>query len=150
IAAPFALGFGICRALRVKEFTARTCWVLLSIFVAFAPFATKIVQQEKYGYRNEDKEWVSVADVLDTVDPDTKLPMKVDAADKRVSRLDLSDSQIKRLGDKFVLAQDEKIEVVKRTTFDISRWKDALSYGIDLAGGTNLIYELEERPGEPI
>src|SRR5207237_2983617 len=31
-----------------------------------------------------------------------------------------------------------------KTTIDVSRWKDALSYGIDLAGGTNLVYELDE------
>jgi SecD/SecF fusion protein len=148
IAAPFALGFAICRALRVKEFTARTCWVLASIFLAFAPFATKIVQEERYGYRNEDKSWVSVADVTDDVDPETKQTVKVDRNHQRVSRIDLTSDQIKREGDKWVLVQhdkqDDKIEVVRKTTFDISRWQSALSYGIDLAGGTNLIYELDE------
>jgi len=144
VAIPVALGIGICRALKVKEFTGRTCGVLLSIFIAMAPFAGKIVQEEKYGYRNEDKEWVSDADVADGIDPETKQPIKVDSRDKRVSRMDLSDSQIKRVDDKWVLAQDGKIEVVRKTTFDLSRWQDALSYGIDLAGGTNLIYELDE------
>ncbi len=150
IAVPFLLGFAICRAMRVKDFTARTCWVLASIFLAFAPFARKIVQDERYGYRNEDKAWVSVADVTDDVDPETKQPIKVDPKHQRVSRIDLASDQIKRDGDKWVLvqdqklAQDEKIEVVRKTTFDLSRWQSALSYGIDLAGGTNLIYELDE------
>lgn len=144
VAAPFALGFGICRALRVKEFAARTCWVLFSIFVAMAPFAAKIVQEERYAYRNDDKEWVTVSEVVESTDPETKLKILVDSRDKRVRRVDLFDNQIKRMADKWVLAQDASIEVVKKTTFDISRWQDALSYGIDLAGGTNLIYELDE------
>jgi SecD/SecF fusion protein len=144
IAAPFVLGIAICRALRVREFSARTCWVLLSITVAFAPFVRRIVQEERYGYQNENKEWVSVSEVTDATDEETRQPIKVDSKGKRVSRIDLSDSQIKRGKEHWVLTQDSRIEVVKKTTFDISRWKDALSYGIDLAGGTNLIYELDE------
>ena len=36
LVAPFALGVGICRALRVKEFSARLSWVLFSAFLALA------------------------------------------------------------------------------------------------------------------
>ena len=59
--------------------------------------------------------------------------------------IQLTGKEIKREDDKWVLAQDPDIEVVRvarRST--LSRWKDALSYGIDLAGGTNLVYELDE------
>src|SRR5262245_60730140 len=152
-AAPFLLGFGICRALRVKEFAMRTSLVLLSIFVGLYPFVSKIVQEEKYGYRNDSKEWVTIADVKEVPNPDTGEPNKVDSKGKLVRRVELTDDQIERTEDgKWVLKQDDQIEVVKKTTFVFSRWKDALSYGIDLAGGTNLIYELDESqaPGETI
>ncbi|HEY2249912.1 MAG TPA: protein translocase subunit SecD, partial [Planctomycetaceae bacterium] len=57
----------------------------------------------------------------------------------------LAGKEIKRERDKWVLAQDADIEIFRRTTVDFRRWKDALSYGIDLAGGTNLVYELDEK-----
>ncbi len=153
-ALPFAMGFAICRAMRVKDFTAKTAWVLFFIFFALAPFVGKIVQEERYGYRTDANEWVTLADVRDDVDPETKLPIKVDSKGTRVRRIEL-DSAIKEEGGKAFLAQekdDKDIEVVKKTTFDLSRWQSALSYGIDLAGGTNLIYELDESQAgsEPI
>jgi SecD/SecF fusion protein len=152
-AAPFLLGYGICRALRVKEFSMRSSLVLLSIFVGLYPFVSKIVQEEKYGYRNDAREWVTIADVKEATSPDTGEPIKVDSNGKLVRRVELTDDQLERTDDgKWVLKQDDQIEVVKKTTFVFSRWKDALSYGIDLAGGTNLIYELDESqaPGETI
>src|SRR5260221_12910740 len=78
LVAPFALGIGICRALRVKEFSTRASWVLFSIIIAIAPFAAKIVQVERYAYRTDASEWVSLADVEDATDPETKQPIKVD------------------------------------------------------------------------
>jgi len=151
--APFALGIGICRALRVREFSTRAAWVLFSIIIALFPFATKIVQEERYAYRTDALDWVSLADVEDATDPKTKQPIKVErASGKLVRAIPMAGNSIKYVAGKAVLAQDEKIEVAKKTTFDLSRWQDALSYGIDLAGGTNLIYELDESraEGEPI
>lgn len=141
---PIALGIAICRALRVKEFTTRTCWVLFSISAAMSPFGAKIVQDERYAYRTDANEWVSVAEVRDGVDPVSKESIKIDSRSKLVRAIPLSEKDVEKVDGKWVLTQDEKIEVVNKTTFDISRWKDALSYGIDLAGGTNLIYELDE------
>src|SRR5262249_33460957 len=95
-AAPFLLGFGICRALRVKEFSMRTSLVLLSIFVGLYPFVSKIVQEEKYGYRNDAKEWVTIADVKEATNPDTGEPIHVDSKDKLVRRVELTDDQLER------------------------------------------------------
>ncbi|MGE5194872.1 MAG: protein translocase subunit SecD, partial [Deltaproteobacteria bacterium] len=145
LALPFALGVGLCRALRVREFSMRTAWVLFFIFFALIPFARKIVQEERYGWRTDDKEWVTAGEVKDATDPNTHEPIKVDSRDRLVRRVELSPAEAKQTDDgKWVLAQAEKVEVVKMTTVDFSRWQNALSYGIDLAGGTNLIYELDE------
>ena len=141
---PIGLGIGICRALRVREFTLRAVMVLISISVALWPFLRKIVQDEVYGWRTDAKVWVSTVDVKDGTDPETKQPIKVDAEGHLVRIVPLSLDEIKKEEGKWVLAQDPKIEVVNKTTFEFSRWKDALSYGIDLAGGTNLVYELDE------
>jgi SecD/SecF fusion protein len=143
---PILMGFGICRALRVKEFAGRTAFVLLTIFIGFLPFALRIVQDEVYAYRTDAKEWVAASAVKDGVDPDTKETGKVDpATGKLVRQIPLTSKDIRPEGDKWVLVQDDKIDVVKKTTFDLSRWPQALSYGIDLAGGTNLVYELDEK-----
>ncbi len=141
---PIGLGVVICRALRVREFTFRTVMVLLTISFALAPFLGKIIQDECYAWRTDAKQWVSAAEVKDAVDPETKLPIKVDHEGHLVRAVPRAPNEIKKEGNKWVLATDPKIEVVNKTTFELSRWKDALSYGIDLAGGTNLIYELDE------
>lgn len=151
-AAPFAIGIGICRALRVKEYGMRLGWVIFSIFFfGFAPFAAKVVQEERYGYQDEAGKWVTLGDVKDGTDPASTVPTKVESTtNKPVKKVDLAAKDIEAEGSKWVLVDDHTIEVVKKTTFDLSRWQDALSYGIDLAGGTNLVYELEEQPGETI
>src|SRR5579863_10143839 len=143
---PIMLGFGICRALKVKEFGGRAAFVLFTIFaIGLLPFARKIVQDQAFGYRTDAKEWVSAAKVKDAVDPETKKPIKVESdTDKPVRAIELAGKDIKREGDKWVLARDPDIEITRVTTVDFSRWKDALSLGIDLAGGTNLVYELDE------
>ncbi|MBI3861555.1 MAG: protein translocase subunit SecD [Planctomycetia bacterium] len=141
---PVLLGVGLCRALRVKEFGGRAAFVLFTIFLGFLPFALKVVQTEAYAYRTfTGSDWVSAADVKDGVDPDTKQPIKVDAKGARVDKKELTSRELKYMGGKWVLVKDPKIEIVKHTTFDLARAKDAIAYGIDLAGGTNLVYELD-------
>ena len=143
---PILLGVGICRALKVKEFGARAAFVLFTIFAAMYPFADKIVQDEAYAYRTDAGDWVSSSKVKDIGDPASKQPVKVEsetATDLTARPIQLTNKEIKRDGGKWVLAQDPDIEIVRKKTFDIGRWKDALSYGIDLAGGTNLVYELD-------
>jgi SecD/SecF fusion protein len=142
---PILLGIAVCRALRVKEYAARSAFVLFTIFVALLPFARAIVQNEAHAYRTDANEWVSASKVKEITDPATQKPVPVEADSEKMLRdISLTGKDIKREGDKWVLAQNPDIEVVRRTTFDLSRWKDALSYGIDLAGGTNLVYELDE------
>ncbi|HEY3964999.1 MAG TPA: protein translocase subunit SecD [Planctomycetaceae bacterium] len=144
IIAPILLGVGLCRALRVKEFAGRLAFVLVTIFLGFLPFAMKIVQTEVYAYKTPTGVWVSAPDVQEKTDPNTKLPAAVDSkTDQALVRQDLTSKDFKRDGNKWVLTKDPKIEIVKRTTFDLSRAKDAIAYGIDLAGGTNLVYELD-------
>ncbi|MSR57110.1 MAG: protein translocase subunit SecD [Planctomycetaceae bacterium] len=172
---PFALGIAICRALRTKEFSARLGWVLLSVFLGLFPFAVKVVQTERVGYRlNGD--WVSLSDTKQETDPETgKAYRTLAATGKRLDSITLASHEVERVDGQWRLvkksdakakkdkdaedpvgeeatederadktAGDKPIEVVNRTTFDLSRWKDALSFGIDLAGGTNLVYEVDQ------
>src|SRR5579872_7600389 len=130
---PILIGVGICRALKVKEFAVRLSVVLVTIFLGFLPFALKVVQTEVYGYQSSGK-WVTAPEVKE--DPATKALSLVDSkTDQPVVRKDLTANEVKSLGDKWVLAKDSEIEIVRRTTFDLSRAKDAISYGIDLNGG---------------
>ena len=103
LVAPFALGIGICRALRVKEFATRTAWVTFSIFLAFAPLAAKIVQEERFAYKTDAGEWISAAEVQDAIDPETKQPIKVDPETLRSTRDYLS---AKTMARKFLAAYE--------------------------------------------
>lgn len=142
---PFVLGFGICSALRVKEYSMRLSLVLLSVILAFLPFVTRILQVERTAYRVPDGDWVSATQVKESTDPDTKKPVKVHAENgEKLVQEALSANDIEKVDGHWVLKSDKAIEVVYQTTFDLSRWQDALSFGIDLAGGTNLVYEVDE------
>lgn len=171
--APFALGIGICRSLRTKEFSARLGWVLFSVFLALLPFVVKIVQTERVGYR-ANGEWVTLSETKEEIDPENGKSFRTLAeTGQRLEAVTLTSRDVERIDGQWRLvrkpvaqtdkdqddeslngkAQDEKsnttaddkpIEVVNRTTVDFSRWKDALSFGIDLAGGTNLVYEIDQ------
>src|SRR6185295_5794717 len=97
--APFLLGFGICRALRVREFSMKTCWVLLSIFVGLYPFVSKIVQEERFGYRNDAKDWVTLGEVREATNPETHEPILVDSKGTRVRRIELGSQEIRQAED---------------------------------------------------
>src|SRR5260370_40933751 len=93
---PIGLGVGICRALRVREFTFRAAMVLLSISFALVPFLGKIVQDERYAWRTDAKEWVSAANVKAVVDPETKQPINVDQEGRLVRVVPLAPNEIKK------------------------------------------------------
>jgi len=145
VVAPFALGIGICRALRVREFSARLGWVMFSIFLAFAPFASRIVQTERVGFQDpESAEYVSLEKTKAGVDAETGRPARFHAeTGKELIAVPLRAADVDRAEGRWVLARDHSIEVLNETTFDLSRWQEALSFGIDLAGGTNLVYEVD-------
>jgi SecD/SecF fusion protein len=145
LVAPFAVGIGICRALRVKEFSTRLSWVLFSVLMAMAPFASKIVQTERLGFQTPEGEYVSESQTREETDAETGRRgwVKADTGEKLTS-IELAGNDIERVEGRWVLAKDHTVEVRNRTTFDLSRWKDALSFGIDLAGGTNLVYEVDQ------
>ncbi|MGQ0635275.1 MAG: protein translocase subunit SecD [Planctomycetaceae bacterium] len=146
LVAPFALGIGICRALRVRDYAVPLACVLFTVFIAFLPFARRIVQTERVAYRTETNEYVSADRVVDGTDPETQQPARVIAAtQERVRAEPLARKDIVKEDGRWVLAKDPTIQVVNRTTVDFSRWNDAISYGIDLAGGTNLVYEVDEQ-----
>lgn len=145
VIAPILLGVGLCRVLRVKEYAGRAAFVLLTIFIALLPFAMKVVQTEVHAYKTASGEWISASQVKDGTDPKTQSPAKVDSkTNEVVIEQKLTGKDFKREGGKWVLVKAPEIEIVKRTTFDLARAQDAISYGIDLAGGTNLVYELDE------
>lgn len=145
LVAPFAVGLGICRALRVNEFGMRLSCVLFTVFAAFLPFARAIVQTERVAYRTANNEYVSADKVSQGTDPETKSPVPaLTSTGEPVRAENLSRKDVDRVEGQWVLKRDPAIAVVNRTTVDFSRWQDAISYGIDLAGGTNLVYEVDE------
>lgn len=142
---PFLIGFGICRLLRVKEYSMRLSLVLLSTFFALAPFASNIIQVERIGYRNPEGDWVSAPLVKASTDPETQKPVyRHSEGGARLVAEPLTPTDMEKVDGHWVLKSDHAVEVVNETTFKLSRWKDALSFGIDLAGGTNLVYEVDE------
>jgi SecD/SecF fusion protein len=141
---PFALGIAICKALRVKDFTLKLSWVLFSIFLALAPFAAKIVQTERRVYQDDKGNYVSLSQTKPGTDAESNRPIRVHAeTGEPLQGLDLRGADIDYVDGRWVLEKDNAIEVEKQITFDLSRWQDALSFGIDLDGGTNLVYEVD-------
>jgi SecD/SecF fusion protein len=163
---PFGLAHLICSSLRVREFTFRLGWVLFFIAAAILPFLARMIQRDRYGYQSvADLKWISIDQVDETTDPATGAVSAVEkGTGTPVKRVDLTLDDMESKGGKWLFVDpasaaktnqtkgDEKsaaspVEVVNRVSFDPSRWRQALSFGIDLAGGTNLIYEVADRDG---
>jgi SecD/SecF fusion protein len=162
---PFGLAHLICSSLRVREFTFRLGWVFFFIAAALLPFLAKMIQRDRYAYQGvSDLKWISMDQVDEKIDPATGA---VTASEKGtgtpVKRVDLTLDDMEYKDGKWLfldpsLATDKKkketktepaapVEVANKLSFDPSRWRNALSFGIDLAGGTNLIYEVADRDG---
>src|SRR5262249_50127514 len=145
LVAPFALGLGLCRMLRVKEYGVPLSCVLFTVFIAFLPFARAIVQTERHTYRTATNEYVSADKVTRKIDPETGVVTAVISDTGAPVRVEpLAKKDVVREDGEWVLRWDNAVRVVNRTTVDFSRWQNAISYGIDLAGGTNLVYEVDE------
>ncbi|MFN0050903.1 MAG: protein translocase subunit SecD [Planctomycetales bacterium] len=143
--APVALGIGICRYLKVREYSAALSWVLLSVFLALLPFALAIVQTERRAYQDAEGEYVPYSKTKAGVDPETDLAVRKHAdTDETLTQVELAPDDIERVDGRWVLSRDHDVDVLNETTFDLSRWNNAISYGIDLIGGTNLVYEIDE------
>jgi SecD/SecF fusion protein len=139
---PFAIGVGICRALRVKEFAARLGFIVFTVVLAFLPFVWAIVQEERVGYQTPDGAWVSLDETKESFDPETKEQFRVSTkTGQRLTAVPLQRKDITHADGRYVLEGEDGIAVLQRTTVDFARWQEALNFGIDLAGGTNLIYE---------
>ena len=113
---PYVAGAFLSRALRLKEYSNRIGTVLLAFTLGLAPFGYQIVSS---GWRLEalKKDLVAAEDALGKELANTNLDQKVQQLRKKVQK-----------------HQDEG---------GFSAWKQALRWGIDLAGGTNLIYQVE-------
>ncbi len=98
---PFLLGNLIGRLLRMNDLSGRISVVLMSLFMALAPF----VYQEIAGRMEESR----------VLEARAKARANAKAADLEI----------------------EEVPFVRRT------WRDAVHWGIDLAGGTNLVYEID-------
>ncbi|MBS0202508.1 MAG: protein translocase subunit SecD [Planctomycetes bacterium] len=114
--APYLLGQLLGRALRLNDLSGRIGVVLMSIFMALAPF----VYQEISGRLDEAKYLAEQARKQEEQKKD-----KVEATDAIPTP-----------------------PYVRRT------WRDAVHWGIDLAGGTNLVYEIDlaaaKAAGKPV
>lgn len=96
--APFLLGQLIGRALRLNDLSGKISVVLMSIFMALAPF----VYQEIAG--------------------------RIDEA--------------KVLAERAKRGKSEATDATPEAPYVRRTWRDAVHWGIDLAGGTNLVYEI--------
>lgn len=109
---PFLLGNLIGMLLRLKDLSGRIGVVLLSLFMALAPF----VYQEIAGRLEESQYYAERAKA------------KAAAAEAKAK----SDAK-----------SDEVASEVVEIPFKRRTWRDAIHWGIDLAGGTNLVYEID-------
>ena len=98
---PFLLGNLIGRLLRMNDLSGRISVVLMSLFMALAPFA----YQEIAGRMEETRVLAERAE---------------------------ADTKAKAAGN-----------VIEHAPFVRRTWRDAVHWGIDLAGGTNLVYEID-------
>ncbi len=113
---PFVVGAFLARALRLKEYSNRIGTVLFAITVGLAPFGYHII-----------------SDLMQQSERETELTtaeaaLKEDATDAKLNER----------------VQQLRKQVQKRQEAGkFAGWKNALRWGIDLAGGTNLIYQIE-------
>ena len=109
---PFLLGNLIGRLLRLEDLSGRIGVVLMSLFMALAPF----VYQEIAGRLDEGR----------VRDQHAAAKAKAKEAKSKATESDVK------------ISDGEFPEGYKRKT-----WRDAVHWGIDLAGGTNLVYEID-------
>ena len=110
--APFLLGNLIGRLLRLEDLSGRIGVVLMSLFMALAPF----VYQEIVGRLDEGR----------VREQHAAAKAKAKEAKTAATEADV------KIGD------GEFPDGYRRKT-----WRDAVHWGIDLAGGTNLVYEID-------
>ena len=118
---PYVIGAFLARALRLKEYSNRIGTVLLAFTLGLAPFGYRIISDlmQLAEFKTE----------LATVEAD----LKVDSSDAKLTE---KADQLRK--------QIEKQEKAGK----LAGWKNALRWGIDLAGGTNLIYQVETKKAE--
>ena len=113
---PYIVGAVLSRMLRLKEYSNRIGTVLLAFTLGLAPFGYHIVS-----------EWMQL-ETLKREQTTAEANSKEDPADAKLEEL----------------IQQIRKQIQKRQEVGmISGWKNALHWGIDLAGGTNLIYQVE-------
>lgn len=113
---PFIVGAVLARTLRLKEFSNRIGTVLFAMTVGLAPFGYHII--------SDLMQQAARVTELATAEADLKAEP---TNDKRKERAEQLRKQIQKRQEAGMFAG----------------WKNALHWGIDLAGGTNLIYQIE-------
>ncbi len=135
-AIPYGLALLITKSLRLPDMVMRVWVVLVSLFIGLVPFANQVYRTDTFAWQLEDGTYVSRAAVENGAQRETKLPVKQ-------ARIPRTQWQIEN-GEP-VLSANKDVLLVQRSTFDITRAGEALKYGIDLAGGTNLIYQANQK-----
>ena len=113
---PYVAGAILARVLRLKEFSNRIGTVLLAFTLGLAPFGYQII-----------KSWNSLGELA------TKLSAAEAALEQAPTDATL-DQKVQQLRKELKKHQEES---------RFSAWKHTLRWGIDLEGGTNLIYQVE-------
>lgn len=150
---PFVAGVGLCSWLRVREYGWKLGVVLFLIMFALLPFLGRMIQRDRYAFQNASTlDWVSASKVKATGDAGDPSGFEDAESGAKLTRVPLTLADMEYENGAWILAEQPEgvttpIEVVNNLTFDASRWKQALSFGIDLAGGTNLIYEVADKDG---
>ncbi|MBI5757145.1 MAG: protein translocase subunit SecD [Planctomycetales bacterium] len=141
--APFLVGSILGKTLRVKDLSFKIGLVLCMIVLAVAPFVWRMFETEQTGYRDAAGAWVSAENVKNG---------EITKTGEKVQAVALSENEVKSKDGRYVLEGKHEADIVvdHKSTFEFGRWQGALKYGIDLAGGTNLVYELEETEANKI
>ena len=140
LAAGLAILIG--NSLRVRDMRFPIAVVIGATLLGFLPFVYRTFQLENVAYALPSGDLVSADKVEDGKHIESKQPV--------TERL-LNYRQVLPSGEDVVLATDKNIKIDQRWAFRPEHWKDAVKFGIDLAGGTNLIYEAKPlNIGEPL
>jgi SecD/SecF fusion protein len=127
--APFLLGRLIGRLLRLDDLSGRIGVVLMCLLMALAPFAYTEID----GRLDEARVRKQHAEAKAKIQELKEKTAKSKEGDGKDAKLDPALAEADA-----ALGEGDLPDGYKRRT-----WRDAIHWGIDLAGGTNLVYEID-------
>lgn len=118
---PFLLGSLIGRLLNLRDLSGKIGVVLMSLFMALSPFAYQEIQGRMDAAEQRERHAANKERARKAIEAREKDPKADPVPDELLN-----------------LSEGEYPEGYRQRT-----WRDAIHLGIDLAGGTNLVYEVD-------